>query len=55
MSDRTGFAVPELLVTCAILPAAVCVAFVATSGLDESSGISVSQSNLVTLGAAGLE
>ena len=52
MSDRTGFAVPELLVTCAVLPAAVCVAFVATSGLDESSGISVSQSNLVTLGAA---
>jgi len=52
MSDRTGFAIPELLVTSAVLPVVLCVAFVATSGLDEAAGISVSQSNLATLGAA---
>ena len=52
MSDRSGFAIPELLVTAAILPMTLCVALVATSGLDESAGIAVSHSNLITLGSA---
>lgn len=52
MTHQTAFAIPELLVTSAVLPTLLCVGFVATSGLEEGVGISVSQSNLITLGAA---
>jgi hypothetical protein len=52
MKHQTAFAIPELLVTSAVLPAVLCVGFVATSGLEEGVGISISQSNLIRLGAA---
>jgi hypothetical protein len=52
MTNRTAFAIPELLVTGVVLPIGLCIGFVATSGLDEGAGISRSQANLAAIGAA---